>query len=100
MARLVDGHNDYKKDGTLRYIYLISRCECLAVLYTTAFNHRFSNASDTLFFLERHMLAALDNSDGILAYKEAKTKIKIWGYFYYHGIWIIQDSNERRVYKS
>lgn len=46
------------------------------------------------------MLAALDNSDGILAYKEAKTKIKIWGYFYYHGIWIIQDSNEPRVYKS
>lgn len=29
-------------------IYLISRCEGLAVLYTTAFDHRFSNASDTL----------------------------------------------------
>jgi hypothetical protein len=35
-----------------------------------------------------------------LAHKEAKTKIKIWGYFYDHGILIIQDSNEPRAHKS
>jgi hypothetical protein len=34
------------------------------------------------------MLAALDTSDGILAHKEAKTKTKIWCYFYDDGIWI------------